>query len=244
MLSLWCSFWRGDPSEGVNVEFPREETLKRRLPAILGRVRVELEMSLPLNIDDLIHQRKVESARIEYKKDWNPEKVLHSVCAFANDIDNWGGGYIIRKELDLAEGRNTGIGKIVRAMRENGSPDPQFYNPETRSFMTVILPIHEAFKADEPPIEAGTTAKTSMKSGVGTVNGTVNDTVNDLQLPFSLADRIVEAIKANNRITYDALAAATGASRRTISREIKILSQQGVLRRIGSDKTGHWEVIR
>ena len=27
------------------------------------------EMALPLNIDDLIHQRKVESARIEYKKD-------------------------------------------------------------------------------------------------------------------------------------------------------------------------------
>ena len=50
-----------------------------------------LEMALPLNIDDLIHQRKVESARIEYKKDWNPEKVLHSVCVFANDIDNWGG---------------------------------------------------------------------------------------------------------------------------------------------------------
>ena len=92
------------------------------------------EMALPLNIDDLIHQRKVESARIEYKKNWNPEKVLHSVCAFANDIDNWGGGYIrsrfyrnrrigeFLKELDLAEGRNTGIGKIVRAMRENGSP--------------------------------------------------------------------------------------------------------------------------
>ena len=56
---------------------------------------LESEVSLPLNIDDLIHQRKVESARIEYKKDWNPEKVLHSVCAFANDIDNWGGGYII-----------------------------------------------------------------------------------------------------------------------------------------------------
>ena len=38
-------------------------------------------MALPLNIDDLVHQRKVESARIKYKKDWNPEKVLHSVCA-------------------------------------------------------------------------------------------------------------------------------------------------------------------
>ena len=51
---------------------------------------------LPLNIDDLIHQCKVESARIEYKKDWTPEKVLHSVCAFANDIDNWGGGHNIQ----------------------------------------------------------------------------------------------------------------------------------------------------
>jgi len=52
------------------------------------------------------------------------------------------------EELDLAEGRNTGIGKIVRAMRGNGSPPPEFYNPETRSFMTVIPPIHEAFKTD------------------------------------------------------------------------------------------------
>ena len=52
-------------------------------------------MALPVNIDDLINHRKVEWARIEYKEGWNPEKVLHTLCAFANDIDNWGGGYII-----------------------------------------------------------------------------------------------------------------------------------------------------
>ena len=39
--------------------------------------------------------RSVKNARVEYKKDWNPEPILHSICAFANDIDNWGGGYII-----------------------------------------------------------------------------------------------------------------------------------------------------
>ena len=37
----------------------------------------------------------MEWARIEYKEGWNPEKILHTLCAFANDIDNWGGGYII-----------------------------------------------------------------------------------------------------------------------------------------------------
>lgn len=52
-------------------------------------------MALPINISELIKGRVVENARIEYKSDWNPEPVLHSICAFANDIDNWGGGYII-----------------------------------------------------------------------------------------------------------------------------------------------------
>ncbi len=52
-------------------------------------------MSLPINISDLIYRRVVENARVEYKADWNPEPILHSICAFANDIDNWGGGYII-----------------------------------------------------------------------------------------------------------------------------------------------------
>ena len=52
--------------------------------------------------------------------------------------------------------------------------------------MTVILPIHEVFKVDEPEIEAGTGKKTS-----GTVSGTVNGTVKDVVLPFNLANRIV-----------------------------------------------------
>lgn len=53
-------------------------------------------MPLPINITDLINRRGgVENARVEYKGDWNPEPILHSICAFANDIDNWGGGYII-----------------------------------------------------------------------------------------------------------------------------------------------------
>lgn len=28
-------------------------------------------MALPINIDDLINRRVVESARVEYKKNWN-----------------------------------------------------------------------------------------------------------------------------------------------------------------------------
>lgn len=46
-------------------------------------------------IEDILYNRTIESSRVEYKEGWNPEKVLHTICAFANDIDNIGGGYII-----------------------------------------------------------------------------------------------------------------------------------------------------
>jgi len=52
-------------------------------------------MSLPVNIQELINGKIIEWERIEFKKGWNPIEVLHSICAFANDINNWGGGYII-----------------------------------------------------------------------------------------------------------------------------------------------------
>ena len=52
-------------------------------------------MALPVNIDELLHGNTIEWDRIELKKGWNPEKILHSICAFANDFNNLDGGYII-----------------------------------------------------------------------------------------------------------------------------------------------------
>lgn len=53
------------------------------------------DMSLPLNIEDLLHKNKVESARIEFKEGWNPDSIYRTICAFANDFENNGGGYIL-----------------------------------------------------------------------------------------------------------------------------------------------------
>ncbi len=52
-------------------------------------------MALPINIEDLLNKQRVESNRIEFKEGWNPTSIYHSICAFANDIDNLGGGYIV-----------------------------------------------------------------------------------------------------------------------------------------------------
>ena len=52
-------------------------------------------MFLPINIKDLVHGHSVEWERLEFKRSWNPEEVIHTMCAFANDLHNWGGGYIV-----------------------------------------------------------------------------------------------------------------------------------------------------
>jgi len=50
---------------------------------------------LPINLEDLLYRRTVEGERIEYKKGWNPDAIIRTVCAFANDFENLGGGYIV-----------------------------------------------------------------------------------------------------------------------------------------------------
>ncbi len=50
---------------------------------------------LPINLNDLLRQRTVEGERVEYKAGWNPDPIIRTVCAFANDFENLGGGYVV-----------------------------------------------------------------------------------------------------------------------------------------------------
>lgn len=52
-------------------------------------------MAIPVNIDQLLSGNVVESTRVEFKTGYNPDAILHTICAFANDIDNIGGGYLV-----------------------------------------------------------------------------------------------------------------------------------------------------
>ena len=50
---------------------------------------------LPLALEDLLSRGLVERERLEYKRGFNPEEILHTLCAFANDFYNLDGGYIV-----------------------------------------------------------------------------------------------------------------------------------------------------
>ena len=72
------------------------------------------------------------------------------------------------KELDLAEGRSTGVPKILRAMRQNGSPPPEFETDDDRTWFLVRLPVHEGFlpseaRSEERDTEQDNALKTQRK---------------------------------------------------------------------------------
>ena len=54
-----------------------------------------MKSKLPINLEELLRQNIVEGERIEYKKGWNPDPIIRTICAFANDFENLGGGYIV-----------------------------------------------------------------------------------------------------------------------------------------------------
>ena len=64
-----------------------------------------------------------------------------------------------------------------------------------------------------------------------------------LQTAPKSALKIIEQISNNPRATMTDLANLTGYSRRWVAQTIKRLQEQNIIKRIGSDKSGYWEII-
>jgi ATP-dependent DNA helicase RecG len=94
---------------------------------------------LPLNVSDLLEGRIIESNRIELKSGWD-EKIkaatLRTVCAFANDLLNLNGGYIV---LGVEEEQ----GRAVSS--PGGLKDPDRVQREIRQACERIQPSYQPF---------------------------------------------------------------------------------------------------
>lgn len=57
------------------------------------------------------------------------------------------------------------------------------------------------------------------------------------------SQKILELIAADTRISTQEMADCIGISRRAIAKTIAKLQAEGILRRVGPDKGGHWEIV-
>jgi len=55
----------------------------------LSTIKLLINLINLINLANLLHQRTIESERVEYKAGWKPESVIHTLSAFANDFHNF-----------------------------------------------------------------------------------------------------------------------------------------------------------
>lgn len=82
--------------------------------------------------------------------------------------------------------------------------------------------------------------KNNPKNGPlnGSLSGPINGPIN------ALSEQLLIIIATNPGVSYEQLSHVTRKGRTTVTRTLRKLREMGILRRIGSKKGGHWEIIR
>ncbi len=128
------------------------------------------------------------------------------------------------KELDLTEGRATGIPTIQDELRDNGSPQATIETDDERSYFLIDIPCHPDFINDRVVLNT--------------------DVTKDVTKELSEKQKIIlKMIEDDALVTVNDMSQKTDVAVRTIKRDLEYLKKQGILARVGGRKEGHW-VIR
>ncbi|MEG1841040.1 MAG: ATP-binding protein, partial [Raoultibacter sp.] len=125
------------------------------------------------------------------------------------------------KELGLTEGRNTGIHKILKSLRENGSPEPLFETDEERLYFMITL---YARQDSDTKAVSKPTSKLQSRS----------------QKLAARKAAILGYCAENPTATITQIVEGLGIPRATLGRAIALLKAEGLLER--ADENGLWTV--
>jgi len=148
----------------------------------------------------------------------------HIANAFyrAGFIENWG----------------RGIQKIVDGMKAAGLPTPKIEDFGRGVKITLCRPTTymDILKLAGKPNGAQLTSSDGKTAGK-TVEKTVGETVGET------VGKILDAIRDNPKVTQNQLAKITGLTVRGVEWNMKKLQKTKVIKRVGPNKGGHWEII-
>lgn len=133
--------------------------------------------------------------------------------------------------LDKVERLGSGIRKMRKAMADAGLPEPEF---DPNGFFVAIFRRSPEFALKEAGLK--TTQKTDQKAAQKTRMDT------GVKTGVKTGVRIVEMIRVHPTVTREEMASALGLTVKGIDWQIARLKADGILRRVGPDRGGHWEI--
>ena len=141
----------------------------------------------------------------------------------------------ILKELDLTEGRSTGVPTIQEKLSDNGSPRATFETTEDRLTFLIHIPIHPG--CENNPLSVGTVKKTISSEKSSETKGKSSERKK------KSSEIILDLIKNRPTISAVEIAMEIDMSARGVEKQIRKLRETGVIKRIGADFGGYWEII-
>ena len=137
----------------------------------------------------------------------------------------------------MIEAWGRGIRQITERCREAGNPTPT-WTQEPGGVLCLRFPFSEAYLAaaggGSGSADRGTTPKTGPIIGPKTSRSTG---------PIPVADRILALLEAEPGITQAAIAERLGLTVKGVKYHFRKLREAGAIRRAGSSRSGHWEVL-
>lgn len=133
------------------------------------------------------------------------------------------------KSLGLIEKYGSGIRRIVASFASEKLPIPIFQNISD-GFMVTIFD--------------GKTDNDTNNDTDNDTNDTDNDTDNDADVTDNRLNKILRLLEDDRQLTVTKLAKLADVSKSTILRDIAKLKKKGMLERVGTEKGGHWKIIK
>ena len=142
----------------------------------------------------------------------------------------------VLKELHLTEGRNTGFGKILRALEENGSPKPEFETDDAHSYFISRLFIHDAFLNEKN--------ERSLSEVNGKNERSLSEVLSEVlkRKEFAKLEKIIEYIEENGEITPKEAGIISQKSPATVRRYLKKLIETGYVEVEGSTNSSVYKM--
>ena len=146
-------------------------------------------------------------------------------------------------QLDYMEKRGSGLKKICELTAQlNGYTEqdkPEFLS-EANFFYTTLRNVNYGVHGTENGDTEINTNKVHRQSSQ--TKFTESSQTNGNEKPTR--NKLVEIIIQNKNVTTEQMANLLNISRRAVAKHIKKLQEEGIIRRIGPDFGGHWEIVK
>ena len=150
------------------------------------------------------------------------------------------------KELDLTEGRSTGVPTIQEKLAANGSPRATFETTDDRLTFLIHIPVHAGCENNLLSLANKSQLNGSEKTGTSSEKGSASSSEKGgagSDKPQDVVQSILSAIRHNPKVSAAEIAMKVGLSSRAIEKRIKTMRENGISHRVGPDRGGYWEIM-